>query len=93
MLNILCWLREFSSIAAVCVLLQSKHDRFKCSVHTVVCKEGRSHVLFTLFCVWLHIKMCTTYCVVFLFCFSSCCVPYFVGFSELSIFDCPFGIL
>ena len=34
-----------------------------------------------------------TYCVVFLFCLSSSCVPYVVGFSGLSIFDCPFGIL
>jgi hypothetical protein len=34
-----------------------------------------------------------TYCVVFLFCFSSTCVPYAASFSWLSISDCPFGIL
>ena len=33
------------------------------------------------------------YCVVFLFCFSSSCIPYVVSFSGLSILDCPFGIL
>ena len=27
-----------------------------------------------------------------LFCFSSSCVPYVVSFSELSFFDCHFGI-
>ena len=32
------------------------------------------------------------YCVVFLFCFSSSCVLYVASFSELSIFDIPFGI-
>jgi len=30
-----------------------------------------------------------THCVVFLFCFSSSCVPYVTRFSVLSIFDCP----
>jgi hypothetical protein len=33
-----------------------------------------------------------TYCVVFLFCFSSSCLPYVDSFSGLSFFDCPFGI-
>ena len=28
-------------------------------------------------------------CIVFLFCFSSSCVPYVGSFSELFIFDCP----
>jgi hypothetical protein len=32
-------------------------------------------------------------CVVFLFCFASSCVPCVVGFSGLSISDCPFGVL
>ena len=31
--------------------------------------------------------MSNIYCVVFLFCFSSSCVPF------VAIFDCPFGIL
>ena len=30
-----------------------------------------------------------TYCVVFLLCFSSFCVPYVASFSGLSIFDSP----
>ena len=32
------------------------------------------------------------YCVVFLFYFSSSCVPYVVSFSGLFMFGCPFGI-
>jgi len=31
--------------------------------------------------------------ILFLLCFSSSCVLYVAGFSRLSIFDCPFGIL
>ena len=34
-----------------------------------------------------HILSC------FLFCLSLSCLPYVVGFSGLSILDCPFGIL
>ena len=34
-----------------------------------------------------------TYCVMFLLCFSSSCVPYVASFSGLSIFDCPSCIL
>ena len=33
------------------------------------------------------------YCVVFLFYFSSSCVPLVASFPGLSIFDCPFGVL
>ena len=33
------------------------------------------------------------HCVVFLFYFSSSCVPYVASFSSLSMFDCPFDIL
>ena len=40
-------------------------------------------------CVCLRIVMSNTYCVVFLFCFSSSCVPYVVNVSGLSIIDCP----
>jgi hypothetical protein len=32
------------------------------------------------------------YCVVFLFCLSSSCIPYAASFSGLSIFDCHFGV-
>jgi hypothetical protein len=41
-------------------------------------------------CVCLRIVASNTYCVVFLFCFSSSCVPYVVSFS---FFDSPFRIL
>jgi hypothetical protein len=34
-----------------------------------------------------------TYCIVFLFCFSSSCIPYVASFSGLSIFYSPFRIL
>jgi len=34
-----------------------------------------------------------TYCVVFLFCLSSSCVPYIASFSGLFIFYWPFGAL
>jgi hypothetical protein len=44
-------------------------------------------------CVCLHIVVSNTYCIVFLFCFASCCVPYVASFSGLSIFDCPFVYL
>jgi hypothetical protein len=47
----------------------------------------------TIICVWLCIVVYNTYCVVFLLCLSSSCVPYFASFSGLSISDCPFGIL
>jgi hypothetical protein len=30
---------------------------------------------------------------VFLFCFSSSCVPNVASFPGLSLFDCPFGII
>ena len=58
---------------------------FGSSLPQVVCR--RVHVLFTLFVV------SNPHCVVFLFCFSSSCVPYVASFSGLSIFDCPFDIL
>ena len=40
-------------------------------------------------CVCLRIVVSNTYCVVFLFCFSSSCVPYVASFSGLSIFSLP----
>ena len=60
---------------------------FGSSLPPVVCK--RANVLFTLY----EYVVPNTYCVVFLFCLSSSCVPYASGFSGLSNFDCPFGIL
>ena len=44
-------------------------------------------------CICLHIVVSSTYCVVFLFCCSSSCVPYVASFSGLSFFYCPLGIL
>ena len=58
------------------------HHRFFCGVRV-------AHLVS--FC--LHIVVSNTYCVVFLFCFSSSCVPYVASSSGLSFFDCPFSIL
>ena len=49
--------------------------------------------LIQVICVCLCIVVFNTYCVVFLFCFSSYCVPYAASFSVLYIFDCHFSIL
>jgi hypothetical protein len=46
---------------------------FDSSLPPVVCRNA--HVLFTLF-VCLHIMVSNTYCVVFLFCFSSSCCQF-----------------
>ena len=56
----------------------------------VVVQEGLC--LIYVICVCLCIVMSNKYCVVFLFCLSSSCVPYIASFSGLSIFDYPFGI-
>jgi hypothetical protein len=48
---------------------------------------------FCVICVYFRIVVSNTYCVVFLLCFSSSCVPFIARFSGLSINDCPFGIL
>ena len=62
---------------------------FDSSLPPVVC--GRLVSCLRYFC--LCIVVSNTYCVVFLFCSSSSCVPYVVSFSGLSIFDCLFRIL
>jgi hypothetical protein len=49
-------------------------------------------VSYLLICVCLHILVSKTYCVVFLFCFSSSFVPYVSGFTGLSILYCLVGI-
>jgi hypothetical protein len=41
----------------------------------------------------MRIVVSNSYCVVFLVCFSSSCVPYCANFSGLSILDCPSRIL
>ena len=56
----------------------------------VVCR--RAHVLFMLF-VSLFTYSLTHIVLCFCFVFSSYCLTYVASFSELSIFDCPFGIL
>jgi len=58
-----------------------------------LCLYLKLSCLIYVICVCLRKVVSNTYCVVFLFCFSSSCVPYVVSFSELSMFDCPFGIL
>jgi hypothetical protein len=47
----------------------------------------------TVICICLHLVVSNTYCVVFLFCFSSSCVRYVASFCGLSIFDFHFGLL
>jgi len=47
-----------------------------------------SRVIYVI-CVCLYIVVLNTYCVVFLVCFYSSCVPYVVSFSGLSIFIAP----
>ena len=53
----------------------------------------RTRVLFASYLYASVIVVSNTYCVVFLFCFSSSCVGPVASFSGLSIFDWPFGIL
>ena len=56
-------------------------------------QDGSCHIYVIHVCVCFRIAASNTYCVVFLFCFSSCVVPHVASFSGFSIFDCPFGIL
>ena len=49
------------------------------------------HIYVICFC--LRTVVSNTYCVVFLLCLSSSCVPYVASSSGLSIIYCPFGIL
>ena len=44
-------------------------------------------------CACLRVMVSNTYCVVFLFFFSSSCIHYVASFSALYIFDCPFCVL
>jgi hypothetical protein len=61
-----------------------KNDvRFVFTSSAVVC-------LIYVICVCLRIVVSNTYCVAFLFCFSSSCVLYVASFSGLSMFDCHF---
>ena len=49
--------------------------------------------LINVICVCLRRVVTNTYCVEFLLCFCSSCVPYVSSFFGLSFFHCPFGIL
>jgi len=42
--------------------------------------------------ICLRVVVCDMYCVVFLFCSFSSCVPYVARFSEISICDFPFRV-
>jgi hypothetical protein len=42
---------------------------------------------------YFSLLVSNTYCIVFLLCFSSSCVPYVASFSGLSLLDCSFDIL
>jgi len=55
----------------------------------VVCRRALTYVISVCF----GIVVSNTFCVVFLFCLSSFCVPYIAIFSGLSICDCPFRVL
>ena len=59
-------------------------------VPPVGCRELISYLRHV--CVCLRIMLFNIFCVAFLFCFSSSCVPYVGSFSRLSIVDCLFGI-
>jgi len=65
---------------------------FGSSLPPVVCRKAHECLIYVI-CVCLRIVRCNTYCVVFLFYFSSSCVPNVASFSGLSILDCPFSIL
>jgi hypothetical protein len=70
---------------------------FGLSLPPVVCRKAIR--LIYVICVCLRRVVSTTYCVVFLFCFCSSCVPYVSRFSGLSNFHhtyskgCPLGVL
>ena len=57
--------------------------------HFVVQKYNEDSYLIYVICVCLRIVVSNTYCVVFLICFSSSCVPYVLIFSGLSILIAP----
>ena len=61
-------------------------------VFTSSCLGGGSMSYLRYLCLFMHSGVQYIVCCVFLFFFSSFCVPYVGSFSGLSIFDCPFGI-
>ena len=81
---------EFRVVMAVTI---SAQKRFSVRLYLQLFVGGGGSCLIDVICVCLRIVVSNTYCVVFLFCFSSSCVPYVASLSGLSIFDCPFGFL
>jgi hypothetical protein len=82
----------FTFIVPCCAVRYDFHIQtiFGSSLPPVVSR--RAHLYLRYMCL-LCIVMSNTYCVVFLFCLSSSCVPCVSGFSGFSIFDCHFGIM
>jgi hypothetical protein len=69
----------------ICVSLRSELRFPPINVFTSSCLWEDSCLIYVV-CVCLCIVVPNTYCVVFLFCFFSSCVPYVFSFSGLSIF-------
>jgi hypothetical protein len=56
----------------------------------VVCGERISYLRYL--CLFVYSGVQHILCCVFVFCFSSSCVPYIASYYGLSFFDYPFGI-
>ena len=74
-------------------IMQTIILQFICIQIFTSCYLQEGACLIYVICGCLRIVMSNTYCVVFLLCFSSSCVPYVASFSGLSFFYCPFGVL
>jgi hypothetical protein len=61
-----------------------RNEIFRCGIIIFLCG-----LMIYVICVCLRVVVSNTYCVVFLFCFSSSCVPYIASFSGLSILIAP----
>lgn len=87
----LCY-RVFTFQVPFCEVIYDFHIKpmFGSSLPAFVC--GKARTLFTLF-LFVCVNWCPIHIVLFLFYFSYICVPFVASFSELPIFDCPFGIL
>jgi hypothetical protein len=83
-------------ILCVCTFLIPCCDvRYDFSIKTMFCSSLPpvvAHVLFTLFFVCWRLVASNTYCLVFLFYFSSSCVLYADSVSVFSILDSSFGL-
>jgi hypothetical protein len=64
---------------------------FGSSLPPVVCRRVMSYLLYLFLFAYSGVQYIL--CCIVLFSFSSSCVPCDAGFSGLSSFDCPFGIL